>query len=99
MKILDRWRLGAYAMTLASAVRDALRNIDAAALMEALAQVIRLERATPKPGSGEAKWDALADWFIANWPQYAERIDTLALVVRAAVALYNALGVFRTRSA
>ncbi len=99
MKILDRWRLGAYAMQLAGAVRDALRDIDAAALMEALAQVIRLERATPKPGSGPDKLKALIDWFIANWPQYGERIDALATVVRAAVALYNALGVFRTRSA
>jgi hypothetical protein len=96
MKILDRWRLGAKALELASAVRTALRDIDGYALLEAVAQVTRLERELSAPGQGREKFDRLVDWFVATWPQYAQRVDTLATVVRTLVALYNAVGVFRS---
>jgi hypothetical protein len=95
MKILDRWRLGTKALDLAAAVRTALRDIDGYALLEAVAEVGRLERELSAPGQGRAKFDRLVDWFIRVWPQYAQRVDLLSDVVRALVALYNAVGVFR----
>ena len=98
MKILDRWRLGAKALALAAAVRDALRDIDGYALLEAIAEVVKLERELSAPGQGGEKFDRLKAWFLAAFPQYAERIDTLATVVRALVGLYNAVGVFRGRN-
>jgi hypothetical protein len=98
MGIWDRWKLGAKALALASAVRRALADIDAYALLEAVAQVVKLERELSAPGQGREKFDRLVAWFVAAWPQYAERVDTLASVVRALVALYNAVGVFRGRS-
>lgn len=98
MGIWDRWKLGAKAVALASAVREALRDIDAGALLDIAAQVLRIERETPQAGQGRAKLDALIAWALREWPQYAERVDTLATVVRALVALYNAVGVFRSRA-
>lgn len=97
--MLERWKLGAKALALASAVRSALREIDGAALLAAVLKTVENEASDPTPGNGAAKWEALRDWFAAGWPQYAARIDTLAGVVRALVALLNAVGVFRSRSA
>ena len=99
MGIWDRWKLGAKALALASAVRDALRDIDAGALLDVAAQVLRLERDTPESGAGHQKWVQLEQWFAERFPQYGDRIDLLAGVVRALVALYNAVGVFRGRAA
>lgn len=99
MSLWDRWKLGAKALALATAVRDALRHIDGAALLEAVMTTVANERRDQTPGNGAAKWEVLRDWFAAGWPQYADRIDLLAEVVRALVALLNAVGVFRTRSA
>ncbi len=95
MSLLDRWRLGAKALELAAAVRRALADIDGYALLETIAEVVRLERQLSAPGQGREKFDRLVAWFIARWPQYGERVDTLSVVVRALVALYNAVGVFR----
>ncbi len=97
MGIWDRWKLGAKALALASAVRRALADIDGYALLEAVAEVVKLERQLSAPGQGREKLDRLITWFIGAFPQYAERVDTLATVVRALVALYNAVGVFRSR--
>lgn len=97
MGIWDRWKLGAKALALATAVRDALRHIDGAALLEAVMTTVANERRDPTPGNGAAKWAVLRDWFVAGWPQYADRIDSLAAVVRALVALMNATGLFRSR--
>lgn len=98
MSIWDRWKLGAKALELAGAVRRALAEIDAYALLEAVGEVIRLERELSKPGLGREKFDRLVAWFIRTFPQYGDRIDLLAGVVRALVALYNAVGVFRGRA-
>ena len=95
MGFFERWRLGALALQLAGSVRDALRHIDGAALLEAVMTTIANERRDSTPGNGAAKWEALREWFVAAWPQYEARIDTLATVVRALVALLNAVGVFR----
>ena len=97
--MFERWKLGAKALQLAGAVRDALRHIDGAALLEAVVKTVANERADPTPGNGAAKWQILADWFVAAWPQHADRIDALAGVVRALVSLLNATGVFRSRGA
>jgi hypothetical protein len=97
MGFWDRWKLGAKAVALASAVVDALRDIDAGALLEAAAQVLRLERDMPESGSGHQKWVELVQWFAARFPQYADRVDMLSAVVRALVSLYNAVGLFRSR--
>ena len=99
MGIWDRWKLGAKALALATAVRDALRHIDGAALLEAVMTTVANERRDPSPGNGAAKWETLRDWFIAAFPQYEARIDALAAVVRALVSLLNAVGVFRSRGA
>lgn len=98
MGILDRWKLGAKAIALANATRAALRHIDGVALLEVVTRTVSNERAQPDPGKGAEKWEILRDWFVAVWPQYAGRIDAVAAVVRALVALLNAVGVFRSRS-
>jgi hypothetical protein len=95
MGFWDRWQLGAKAVALAGAVRAALRDIDAGALLDVAAQVLRLEREVPEAGSGHQKWVQLVMWFAERFPQHADRVDVLAGVVRALVALYNAVGVFR----
>jgi hypothetical protein len=95
MSLLDRWRLGAKALELAGAVRRAVSEIDGYALLEAVAEVVRLERELSAPGQGREKLDRLIDWFIRTFPQHAQRVDLLSDVVRALVALYNAVGVFR----
>ena len=97
MGLWKRWELGAKALQLAGAVRDALRHIDGAALLEAVVKTVANERSDQTPGNGAAKWEALVEWFSAAWPQYADRIDALAGVVRALVALLNATGLFRSR--
>ena len=97
MGLWDRWKLGAKALQLASAVRDALRHIDGAALLEVVTRTVSNERAHPEPGRGSEKWEILRDWFARAWPEHADRIDAVAGVVRALVALLNAVGVFRSR--
>ncbi len=97
MGIWTRWKLGEAAVGLYGAARDALKHIDRSALLAAVAAAITAEISDPSPGKGAAKWEALRDWFIAAFPQHEARIDTLAAVVRALVALLNAVGVFRSR--
>ncbi len=97
MSLWDRWKLGAKALQLAGAVRDALRHIDGAALLAAVLKTVENEASDPRPGQGTEKWNTLADWFVAAFPQYASRIDALAAVIRALVALLNAVGLFTSR--
>lgn len=97
MGVWDRWKLGTKALALAGAVRRALADIDVYALLEAVAEVVKLERELPAPRQGREKFDRLVAWFIRTFPQYAERVDTLDGVVRALVALMNATGLFRSR--
>lgn len=99
MKILEQLRLGGKALALAQAVRRALTKIDAAALLRAVAEVLIYEYRDPKPGNGERKWQALADWFAREFPHHAPWIDLLGDVVDAGVALFKAVQIFRSRSA
>ena len=101
MKILEQIKLGGKALALAQAVRRALTKIDAAVLLRAVAEVLIYEYRDAKPGNGEKKWHALADWFAREFPQHAPWIDLLGDVVDTGVALFKAVRLFRsaTRSA
>ena len=96
MGFLDRWRLGAAALQVASAVRAVLAKIDGRAALEVALKIITLELGSRKPG--EEKWHELADWFEDVYPQHAPWIDLIRLLVDASVTLFKAVGLFRSRA-
>jgi hypothetical protein len=95
MRFFKKLDLGAKALGLFNASREILRTVDADDVVAIIAKIVELERLIRGTGNGAEKWGTLVSWFGSVFPQHADRIETLRTFAAAAVALFNAVGVFK----
>lgn len=95
MGILKKWGLAEKAYALASIIGDFVRNVDWDRLIDVILKIVELERSFPRGGSGLAKADRLADWWVQSFPAHAAEVSTVRALAKAFVALANAVGLFK----
>jgi len=95
--VLARWKVGALALDLMRSARDLIGSADLSAALSVLLQIVTLERDETIDGRG--KLAKLIAWFVQAWPQYTDAAYVLRDFATAAVALFKAVELFRSRGA
>jgi len=92
MNIIERWKLGAIALSVVSWARDVAESVDLGAVLGIALKVIEIER-DRRGIPGNEKLNELLEWVRNN--HHSGAMSVVIGYVESVVALLNAIGVFR----